>query len=205
MAAADWNWVERETVEKIRLLKAVVDGLPSGPLSNKICNDLVMPAMVRLGVFNQCVTVQVDQLKGKGIPCEMCDAQGKRQYRGMGDWETWTCPRCKGTGFHLPTDSPLKWEDIIPESGEGNGPSKPIKYEWIYTTACKRCGTECVHPVPTLETDDEAGLSYAAFEFTVQNIPEPIWRKCRKCCAITRNIVVYYDEDNISKSPTNEE
>lgn len=71
-----------------------------------------------------------------------------------------------------------------------------MKTHWTYTTACHCCGTECDHDIPTKEHDDDNGLSYAAFEFTVQNIPEPIWRKCRKCCAITRNIVVYYDEAN---------
>lgn len=71
-----------------------------------------------------------------------------------------------------------------------------METHWTYTTACHCCGTECDHHIPTLDADPENGLSYESFEITVQRMPEPIWRKCRKCCAITRNIVVYYDEAN---------
>jgi hypothetical protein len=71
-----------------------------------------------------------------------------------------------------------------------------MQNHWTYTTSCHCCGTECDHHIPTLEADPEKGLSYESFEITVQRMPEPIWRKCRKCCANTRNIVVYYDEAN---------
>jgi hypothetical protein len=70
-----------------------------------------------------------------------------------------------------------------------------MKTHWTYTTACHCCATERDHHIPTLEADLENGLSYESFEITVQRMPEPIWRKCRKCVAITRSIVVYYDED----------
>lgn len=57
MAAADWDRVERETVEKIRLLKAAVQGMEPGPLAEKVCAELILPAMAILAEFNQCVTV----------------------------------------------------------------------------------------------------------------------------------------------------
>jgi len=57
MAAADWDKIERETVEKIRLLKAAVQGLESGPLTEKVCAELILPALAILAEFNQCVTV----------------------------------------------------------------------------------------------------------------------------------------------------
>ena len=47
MVSADWDGVERETVEKIRLLKVLVEQLEPGPLSDKICNDLVLPALAK--------------------------------------------------------------------------------------------------------------------------------------------------------------
>lgn len=60
MAAADWEKVERETVEKIRLLKAMVQGLEPGPLTDKVCAELVMPAMAHLAAFNLAVQVEDD-------------------------------------------------------------------------------------------------------------------------------------------------
>ena len=58
MANADWEKIERETVEKIRLLKTAVQGLPPGPVTEKVCVELVLPALAVLAKFNQCVTVK---------------------------------------------------------------------------------------------------------------------------------------------------
>jgi len=104
MAAADWDRVEHETVEKIRLLKAAVHGMPIGPLADKICSDLVLPALAKLGAFNTIVTAQVEEMRSSGHKCEMCEGKGGRHFRGMGDWDYWTCPKCKGTGFILPNE-----------------------------------------------------------------------------------------------------
>ena len=57
MAAADWDKIEQETVEKIRLLKAAVQGLEPGPVTEKVCAELILPALSILARFNQCVTV----------------------------------------------------------------------------------------------------------------------------------------------------
>lgn len=58
MAAADWDRVERETVEKIRLLKAAVQGLEPGPLADKVCTELIMPCLRILAEFNQAVKIE---------------------------------------------------------------------------------------------------------------------------------------------------
>lgn len=58
MAAADWDRVEREVVEKIRLLKATVKGLEPGPLSDKICSELMLPAMAHIAAFCHCVSIE---------------------------------------------------------------------------------------------------------------------------------------------------
>lgn len=50
--------MERETVEKIRLLKAAVQGLPPGPLAEKVCAEMILPALAILAEFNRCVTVE---------------------------------------------------------------------------------------------------------------------------------------------------
>lgn len=65
MASADWDGVERETVEKIRLLKVLVKQLEPGPLSDKICNDLVLPALAKLGAFNTSVQIHEERDDGE--------------------------------------------------------------------------------------------------------------------------------------------
>jgi len=57
MAAADWDKIERETVEKIRLLKAAVQGLEPGPVTDQVCAELVMPCLAILAQFNMAVQV----------------------------------------------------------------------------------------------------------------------------------------------------
>jgi hypothetical protein len=58
---ADWPRIEREVVEKIRMLKAIADGLPANAINDKIAHDLVLPALNLLGRFCACVTVEEEK------------------------------------------------------------------------------------------------------------------------------------------------
>jgi len=64
---ADWNKVEDEVVEKIRLLKAACLHLESNPLNDKIAEDIFLPALALLGDFCTRITLESDE-KGKRTP-----------------------------------------------------------------------------------------------------------------------------------------
>jgi hypothetical protein len=57
---ADWDRVERETVERIRALRALSETLEPSPLNDRIAADLILPAMALLGRFAACVKVEED-------------------------------------------------------------------------------------------------------------------------------------------------
>lgn len=64
LKAANWDEVERETVQKIRALKAVVDGIDPdqmGPMEDQLCNGLILPALRHLAAFNLSVTVEEEE------------------------------------------------------------------------------------------------------------------------------------------------
>ena len=55
---ADWDRVERETVERIRALRALAETLEPTPINDKITQDLILPALALLGRFAACVKVE---------------------------------------------------------------------------------------------------------------------------------------------------
>ncbi len=60
MRGADWDGVEKEVVEKLRMLKALCAHLEPNPLNDKIAEDLFLPALRLLGEF--CVKVQIEEV-----------------------------------------------------------------------------------------------------------------------------------------------
>lgn len=93
MAAADWDKVERETISKIRILKAVVQEMETGPLSDKICNDLVLPALATLGSFNSMVEIHEDRANGES-DVELRNTTGPFTDSFMTTIERGDCPHC---------------------------------------------------------------------------------------------------------------
>ena len=59
MRQADWDGVEKEVVEKLRLLKMMVHKLEPNALNDKIAEDLIMPALKKLGEF--CMMVELEK------------------------------------------------------------------------------------------------------------------------------------------------
>ena len=93
MAAADWDKVERETVSKIRILKSVVQEMDPGPLSDKICNDLVLPALATIGSFNSMVEIHEERDNGES-DVELRNVTGPFTDSFMTTIERRNCPHC---------------------------------------------------------------------------------------------------------------
>lgn len=55
---ANWAEVEREVIEKLRLLQAACDRLEPNPLNDRIANDCFLPAIRKLGEFCGMVTIE---------------------------------------------------------------------------------------------------------------------------------------------------
>lgn len=62
-ASADWDRIENDVVQRIRILRDVSRTLEPGPLADKICNDLILPAAAVLADF--CLRVEIEPEKAE--------------------------------------------------------------------------------------------------------------------------------------------
>lgn len=58
LKSADWEGMERETVQKIRLLRATCQKIDANAASEMIARDLVLPAVKTLALF--CASVEIE-------------------------------------------------------------------------------------------------------------------------------------------------
>lgn len=93
LSGADWDAMEREVVEKIRLLKSFSQAMPGNPVMEKVANDLILPCVGLLADF--CASVQI------GEPGELGEGHPVDDIP-----EVWTCPQCGSTEWtYLPESS----------------------------------------------------------------------------------------------------
>ena len=57
LASADWERIEQDVVSRLRLIKAMCQGIERDELSDKIANDIVLPALSLIAEFCACVEV----------------------------------------------------------------------------------------------------------------------------------------------------
>ena len=58
LRTADWDQLERDVVTRIRMLRAIVEKIDVNPLSDKVAQDLFLPAVTLLGEF--CTMIEID-------------------------------------------------------------------------------------------------------------------------------------------------
>lgn len=61
LRAADWDRMERDVVERIRMLKAMVMKLEPSELNDKIADELIAPNCALLAEF--CSNVKIEDLE----------------------------------------------------------------------------------------------------------------------------------------------
>ena len=57
LRTADWDQLERDVVFRIRLLRATCEKLEPGAVSDKIAQDIFLPALGLLAEFCACVEI----------------------------------------------------------------------------------------------------------------------------------------------------
>ena len=62
---ADWDRLEKNVVERIRMLRAVAEKLEAGAAGEKIGTDLIVPCVALLAEFCGCVQMHDEQSKGE--------------------------------------------------------------------------------------------------------------------------------------------
>lgn len=65
LAKADWAHLEQDVVAKIRMLQTICAKLPQDELSDKIANELILPALQLLAEFCACVEVTDEDVPKK--------------------------------------------------------------------------------------------------------------------------------------------
>ena len=67
---ADWGRLEADVVTRIHLLKSMADALEPNPTTEKIANDLIVPAIALLGQFCSMIDIEespLDAAKVSGL------------------------------------------------------------------------------------------------------------------------------------------
>lgn len=59
----DWDRIENDVVERLRMLRAVVQKTACNPITERIANDLFAPALRKLGEF--CTMIRVEEEDGE--------------------------------------------------------------------------------------------------------------------------------------------
>lgn len=62
---SDWQKAADDVCERIAALRHVALGLEEGPLSDKIANDLILPALAKLGEFVAMVELSEERNNGE--------------------------------------------------------------------------------------------------------------------------------------------
>jgi len=58
LKAANWEQLELDVLVRIRLLRETVQGLDANKVTDRVAEDLVLPAVRLLAAFCECVEVQ---------------------------------------------------------------------------------------------------------------------------------------------------
>lgn len=66
LKAADWDKLEQQVRERIAILRAIVTDLDASPISDKLANDLILPAVALLADF--CTRVTIDDEAAETLP-----------------------------------------------------------------------------------------------------------------------------------------